>query len=71
MYLPDFQKIAEGFGIKAVGVKDKGEVADVIAESLKDPGPVLMDFEVEPEENVWPMVAPSKSLHEMELGRLA
>jgi acetolactate synthase-1/2/3 large subunit len=71
MYLPDFCKIAEGFGIRAVCVKDKTQVQDVIRESLKFPGPVLMDFEVEPEENVWPMVAPSKSLHEMELGRLA
>jgi acetolactate synthase-1/2/3 large subunit len=71
MFLPDFCKIAEGFGIKAVCIKDKTQVQDVIRESLKYPGPVLMDFEVEPEENVWPMVAPSKSLHEMELGRLA
>ncbi len=71
MHLPDFLKIAEGFGIKAIGVKNKSQVQDVINEAFKYPGPVLMDFEVEPEENVWPMVAPSKSLHEMELGRLA
>jgi acetolactate synthase-1/2/3 large subunit len=71
MFLPDFLKIAEGFGIKAVGVKDKADVEGVIAAALKEPGPVLMDFEVEKEENVWPMVAPSKGLHEMSLGRLA
>ncbi len=71
MYLPDFKKISEGFGIKAVTIEDKKQVEDVIAESLKYPGPILMDFKVEPEENVYPMVAPSKSLHEMELGRLA
>ncbi len=71
MYLPDFIKIAEGFGIKAIAVDDKKQVEDVIAQSLKEQGPVLMDFRVEPEENVWPMVAPAKSLHEMELGRLA
>ncbi|NLE29195.1 MAG: biosynthetic-type acetolactate synthase large subunit [Phycisphaerae bacterium] len=71
MVLPDFCKIAEGFGIKALCIQDKTQVQDVIRESLKYPGPVLMDFEVEPEENVWPMVAPAKSLHEMELGRLA
>ncbi len=71
MYLPDFIKIAEGFGIKAISVTDKKQVEDVIAQALKEDGPVLMDFHVEPEENVWPMVAPAKSLHEMELGRLA
>jgi len=71
MVLPDFKKIAEGFGIKAVGIEDKNHVQDAISEALKYPGPILMDFKVEPEENVWPMVAPSKALHEMELGRLA
>ncbi len=71
MFLPDFIKIAEGFGIKAIAVKDKKQVEDVIAQAMKEDGPVLMDFQVEPEENVWPMVAPAKSLHEMELGRLA
>ncbi len=71
MYLPNFAKIAEGFGIKAIVVTDKNQVEDVIAQALKEDGPVLMDFHVEPEENVWPMVAPAKSLHEMELGRLA
>jgi acetolactate synthase I/II/III large subunit len=71
MVLPDFIKIAEGFGIKAVGTKDKAEVEGIIADALKTPGPMFMDFEVEKEENVWPMVAPSKGLHEMDLGRLA
>ena len=71
MCLPDFVRIAEGFGIRSVAVTDKNKVGDVIKEAIKHDGPFLMDFHVEKEENVWPMVAPAKSLHEMELGRLA
>ncbi len=71
MILPDFVKIAEAFGVKGINVTDKSEVEDVVKEALREPGPVLMNFNVDPEENVWPMVAPAKSLHEMELGRLA
>jgi acetolactate synthase-1/2/3 large subunit len=71
MFLPDFIKIAEGFGIKAISANKTSDVENVIKEALAYPGAVLMDFEVEKEENVWPMVAPSKGLHEMSLGRLA
>jgi acetolactate synthase-1/2/3 large subunit len=71
MFLPDFIKISEGFGIKAISAKKTSDVENVIKEALAYPGAVLMDFEVEKEENVWPMVAPSKGLHEMSLGRLA
>ena len=35
------------------------------------PGPVVIDFHVDPEENVWPMVPAGKSLHEMKMGPLA
>jgi thiamine pyrophosphate-dependent acetolactate synthase large subunit-like protein len=31
----------------------------------------VLDVQVEPEENVYPMVAPGKSLHEVDLGKLA
>ena len=71
MQLPDFIRIADGFGIPGVHVREKAEVEDVIAKALSTDGPFLMNFEVEPEENVWPMVASGKSLHEMELGSLA
>jgi thiamine pyrophosphate-dependent acetolactate synthase large subunit-like protein len=38
---------------------------------LKHEGPVVLHVEVEPEENVYPMVPLGKSLHEMDLGKLA
>ena len=43
----------------------KEHVAEVIAEARSHPGPVLMDFVVEQEVNVYPMVSPGKGLHEM------
>jgi acetolactate synthase-1/2/3 large subunit len=38
---------------------------------LNHPGPVVVDFFVEPNEHVYPMVPSGKGLHEMELGTLA
>ena len=68
---PDFAKVAEGFGAKGMTVSDRSELADAVAEMLKHDGPVVLHAHVEPEENVYPMVAAGKSLHEMNLGRLA
>ena len=42
------------------------EASAKLDEALAIDGPVLIDFRVKPEENVYPMVAPGKGLHEME-----
>ncbi|RPI64722.1 MAG: biosynthetic-type acetolactate synthase large subunit [Planctomycetaceae bacterium] len=68
---PDFVAIAEAFGARGICAKDRSELGDCINEALKHPGPVVLDCKVEPEENVYPMVPAGKSLHEMELGKLA
>ncbi len=68
---PDLVKIAEGFGARGMSITEPGEVTDGLSEMLKHEGPVVMVAHVEPEENVYPMVAAGKSLHEMDLGRLA
>lgn len=62
---PDFVKLAEAYGIPALRVKDKEEVVPAIEQALSDPGPFLIDFQVEPEENVYPMVPPGASLTEI------
>jgi acetolactate synthase I/II/III large subunit len=67
----DFARIAEGFGARGMSVKDRGEVADALNEALRHAGPVVMDVKIEPEENVYPMVPAGKSLHQMEIGKLA
>jgi acetolactate synthase-1/2/3 large subunit len=68
---PEFAKIAEGYGARGMKVTDRSELDDAIREMLKHPGPVVLHVVVEPEENVYPMVATGKALHEMDLGKLA
>ena len=65
---PDFTKIAEAYGIPALRVKDKIEVTSAIQKAMEHQGPFLIDFAVEPEENVFPIVPPGATLVEaMEL----
>jgi acetolactate synthase-1/2/3 large subunit len=61
---PDFVKIAEAYGIFAFRVTDPSEVDEAIRRANAHPGPVLIDFRVEPEGNVWPMVPAGASLSE-------
>ena len=68
---PQYATIAEGFGARGIEISDRKELGDAIGEMLKHPGPVVLHVRVEPEENVYPMVASGKSLHEMDLGKLA
>ncbi len=64
MYQPDFVKLAEAFGMKAMRVTDKGQVQKTIDDALNHAGPVLIDFQVEEYENTYPMVPPGASLQE-------
>ena len=61
---PDFLKIAEAYGIKGMRVTEKSQVRAAIDEANAHPGPVLLDFRVILEENVWPMVPAGASLGE-------
>ncbi|KKK76414.1 hypothetical protein LCGC14_2863870, partial [marine sediment metagenome] len=67
---PDIPKLAEALGAKGMRIIQPDEVDDAIAEMLASEGPVVLAASVEPEENVFPMVAAGKSLHEMDMGRL-
>ncbi|MFC2056265.1 biosynthetic-type acetolactate synthase large subunit [Chloroflexota bacterium] len=62
---PDYVKVAEAYGISALRVKRKEEVAPAIEQAMAEPGPFLIDFVVEPEENVYPMVPPGAALTEV------
>lgn len=61
---PDFVKVAEAYGIPGLKVKYKEEVVPAIEQAMAEPGPFLIDFIVEPEENVYPMVPPGATLAE-------
>jgi acetolactate synthase-1/2/3 large subunit len=62
---PDFVKVAEAYGIAAERVTDKLMVTSAIERAMAHQGPFLIDFQVEPEENVYPMVPPGAALAEI------
>jgi acetolactate synthase-1/2/3 large subunit len=62
---PDFVKLAEAYGAVGLRATLPQEVEPVIKEALNTPRPVIMDFRVEPEECVMPMVPAGKAIHEM------
>ncbi len=64
MYQPDFVKLAEAYGVRALRVTDKAEVQSSIDLALNHPGPVLIDFQVEEYENTYPMVPPGAALQQ-------
>lgn len=63
---PDFVKLAEAYGIKAMKIDRNEEIYKALEEAIAYDGPVLLDFRVNPRENVYPMIAPGKGQHEME-----
>ncbi len=62
---PDFVKIAEAYGMPGKKVTSKFEVVPAIEAAMAEPGPYLIDFIIEPEENVYPMVPPGATLSEV------
>jgi len=62
---PDFVKVAEAYGLPGLRVERREEVVPAIQQAMAEPGPFLIDFIVEPEENVYPMVPPGASLAEV------
>lgn len=62
---PDFVKVAEAYGIAATRVTDRLGVIPAIQRAMEHHGPFLIDFQVEPEENVYPMVPPGAAITEI------
>jgi acetolactate synthase-1/2/3 large subunit len=59
---PDFVKVAEAYCVAAERVKRRDDVVPAIKRAMDYNGPYLIDFMVEPEENVYPMVPAGASL---------
>ncbi|KLV24472.1 acetolactate synthase catalytic subunit [Niallia circulans] len=64
-YQPSFVALAEAYGIKGYQITSVDEAANILDEVLAIREPVLLDFRIDPDENVYPMIAPGKGLHEM------
>lgn len=65
MKSPNFVKLAEAYDAEGYQVTKKSEVAEVLQAAIQSRKPVLMDFVIEPEENVLPFVPPGNALNEM------
>ena len=62
---PDFAKLAEAFGIRATSVKQRSEVIPAIREAREHDGPMLINFQVDQEDTVYPMVPAGADLKDM------
>ncbi len=65
MLNPDFCKLAEAYGIPNRRITQRDEIEDAVAFARSIAGPVLLEFVVEKEEMVYPMVPAGADLHDM------
>jgi acetolactate synthase-1/2/3 large subunit len=62
---PDFVRLAEAFGLKARQVTTRADVVPAVREAREHQGTVVIDFRVEQEDSVYPMVPAGNDLHRM------
>jgi acetolactate synthase I/II/III large subunit len=65
MSSPDYVKLAEAHGLPGIRVTRRADMADALRHARASAGAVVMDFRVEQEDTVYPMVSPGAALHEM------
>jgi acetolactate synthase I/II/III large subunit len=65
--IPDFLKLGEAYGIPGWRAEKPADVESVIREGIKHKGPAIMDFQVYPFENCYPMIPAGGAQHEMVL----
>ncbi len=65
-YVPDFVKLAESYGAKGIRVMSKDEIAPAFEEAKKNTkAPTIIEFIIDPEEMVYPMIKPGGTLEDM------
>ena len=68
--LPDFEKLADAYGIKGITCSNPKQLDDSIEEMVNHPGPVIFNCVVEKHENCFPMIPSGKAHNEMILGEI-
>jgi len=63
-HVPDFVKLSEAYGLPARRVERFEDIAPAFDAAERTPGPFLIDFRIDPEANVYPIVPLGKSLNE-------
>jgi acetolactate synthase I/II/III large subunit len=64
IWSPDYVRLAEAYGIFGRRVESGGEVEGAVRDAIAHPGPALVEFLIEQEANVFPMIPPGASLSE-------
>jgi len=64
IWSPDYVKLAEAYGIAGWRVEDARQLRETVAQANATPGPTLIEFVIEQEANVFPMIPPGASLSE-------
>ena len=61
----DFCMVSEGFGVKALRVKDKTDLQSVLQQAMEIPGPVVVEVPIHPDTYAFPMVLPGNDSTQM------
>jgi acetolactate synthase-1/2/3 large subunit len=64
IWSPDYVKLAEAYGIAGYRVEQARQIDDAVGRAVREPGPALVEFMIEQEANVFPMIPPGGSLSE-------
>ncbi len=64
IWSPDYVKLAEAYGIAGYRVEQASQIDQAVERALREPGPALVEFMIEQEANVFPMIPPGGSLSE-------
>lgn len=64
IWSPDYVRLAQAYGIAGWRVESAGQLDDVVRAAVSEPGPSLVEFMIEQEANVFPMIPPGGSLSE-------
>jgi acetolactate synthase-1/2/3 large subunit len=62
---PDYVLLAQSYGAVGIKVTKKSEVRAALQKAIETDNTVFIDFRIEPEENVYPMVPAGKAINEM------
>ncbi|MFO7900151.1 MAG: biosynthetic-type acetolactate synthase large subunit [Planctomycetota bacterium] len=62
---PDFARVAEAYGVTGITVTRPDEVREALTRAIETDGPVVLDFRIDPEENVFPIVPPGERIDRM------
>ncbi len=62
---PDYIKLADAYGLKGMRVTRREDIPAAMKEAMETEGTVIIDFVIEPEMNVYPMVAPGSAITNM------